>query len=362
MCSFTKRNAPTPTRPRACDTGCSYLDAMSYIVSALLMLVTIGATRTIANAPHVPLPPAWLPEAEELLVLQDYPTLSAAAQGIGRNLRQTVDEVLLSSDGIAVMGREYPMSVENLAAVASSVRQEFPATKVRVVETVDECREKEICISLWAENAASALIATVLFPARHETSRGTIRVAYGNETWLAGEDLSEHQMIARSERLADQREATQQCQNDAVQRLVEVCQEHAQRVYVDEGVYSKIPFDMEYEIRKRLDRFTIKEFSQRLETSGNSAFRHAMLLDTTELNSMFVELNNELHHRNEVKWAWTTPYLIRFGSVIGLLLAVASVYFVLDGLTQGYYNATIKTGLTVFGIIGLVILFLTTAG
>ena len=283
------------------------------------------------------LPPAWLPEAEEILIVQEYPTLTTAAQGIGRNLRQTIGEILLSCDGIAIVNGKRPLTDETRAAIAQSVQREFPDLAVRTLDSIDDAREKEVCVSVMLDKDVPDLVADVLFPAKHQISRGVVRVNYGDCDWLTGEKaLHENQRIARSHRLGSISEAKKQSRDNAVEVVAKIATKQAQRIYVDEGDHEQIPFQVQAEIRKRIESFVTDEFVQGLETREvGTAYRSALLLDVTALNSMFVDLNVGMRAEEELNWAWTTPYLIRFGSVLGLLLAVTLIYLVLDSLTQG---------------------------
>ncbi len=323
------------------------------------------------------LPPAWLPEADELLVALDYPTRRAAALSAGRHIRDGLERLSPSAGAIIVVPGEPPVSAEDFAAVVASIQAEWPDRKVRVAGSTVDVAKGEISVSVRSNDDATTIRMDLLGPASEPDKRASVLIRHSDAKWITGEEeLGDNQQIARSERLAEYEDAKTQCRENAVALLLPIASEQAKRVFVDEGPFDELPMELRTELKARIARIEVDEVSQAfLMKDGSSAFRVAMLLDVDRLPDVIAEIRADYmgriggaaDHRHQFAGrrrdsSEHASYAGRLVSLIGLVIGVTMTYCMLDGVTKGFYTGWIKAGLSVIGILGFFILLLATRG
>ena len=339
------------------------LPARSTIVLAAVLAFAVGGNLAVAIGQqiHPSVPPAWLPEVDDILFAQNFPSCAAAGSAVGGHLRDTVGEEIHLADGIAVVATDEHASEQTLGAVRSSLAAEFPGTPIRVASAWDSIGDGEIIVAVRNDVEATVLHASVQSKAKPKQGYGRISLDYDEKPWVTSDaELADSERVVQSLRLADsRRDARQQCLDHALEILSPIFDEHARNVYQDRP---EVPFDTREAIRVALKNghFTVDEFTQLLRTAdGTDAWRHAMLLTDTAMNELMVNMNVKAHaQRNARHWRW----LSRFGGLVALLICVAILYLVLDAATKGYYAGRISAVIAVFGIVALILIYFRTMG
>jgi len=335
------------------------------------------------------LPVAWRPEAAERFIRDRYTSLDAAAQDFARHVEPLVYQVLredpsddASPAEIKVYSELFSEDGHLVPTMVDSLQKAFPEIDVshdpvRMSRNdADSIADDHIYIEVKklisdpteAPWDRTQLVVTGSFETNVYGRDGHAKtnLRFVEKPWVLDfEKFSKslpgrkHLLILSPEFANDQRSAEKQSEKLAVDVLKPIVRTNAEALPI-----ARPRFDMSDELPDAIrdGMFVCDQFAQRLQTRNGSVWRHAMLVDLKDVKPfMTVALAKHRTMKKaaiEVKQVTYKRLSFRFGGLIALLASVCGIYWVLDTMTKGYFAGRVGVIVTVFGLVGLMLIWL----
>ena len=333
---------------------------------------------------------AWRPEAEERFIPDKYASMDAAARDFARHVEPLVYQVLGTEPGddaypaaIKVYAELFEKDSVLVPAMVDSLQKAFPNIDVSGdLEPMSRSDANSIAddriyveVKKLIRDRAEApwdrtqLVATGSFETNVYGRDGHAQtdLRFVEKPWVLDfEEFSkrhpgrERLLILSPEFANDETAAKMQSEELAVVALTPKVRVQAK------ALLFKPRFDLTDELPDavRAGTFVCDQFAQQLQTANGPVWRHAMLVDLNDVKPFMTSALAK--HRTmdkvaeEVKRVTNKRRSFRFGGLIALLVSVCGIYWVLDTMTKGYFAGRVGVILTVFGLVGLMLILLMT--